>query len=164
MKAGFLLVASLFALLSGLAMLAPAQEPLTAAAGEGLFRDKVAPVLRQSCLPCHNPAKSRGSLDLSTRATALEGGEKGPAIVPGDAQKSLLLQMVRGPQPKMPQKGEALTAGQVVDVGRWIDAGAPWPKDVAPGSAEGQCRRMVVAGAAPTAAAAGLQGRVGLGP
>jgi hypothetical protein len=121
------------AIASMLALLAPAQEPVPGRMAEKLFREKVAPLLRQSCLQCHNPAKSRGSLDLSTRAAALEGGEHGPALIAGDAKKSLLMQMIGGAKPRMPQKSAPLAANQVEEIGRWIDAGAPWPADVALG-------------------------------
>src|SRR3984893_15810159 len=129
MRTWFLWTVGLVAGASMLVLLANAQAPASAAAGEKLFREKVAPVLRQHCVQCHNPTKSRGSLDLSTRTTALEGGEQGPALVPGDARKSLLVQMIGGAKPRMPQKSESLAADQVEEIGRWIDAGAPWPID-----------------------------------
>src|SRR5271166_6642870 len=61
---------------------------------DSFFVAKVAPVLRERCVECHNGKKSRGGLDLTTRASTLTGGDKGPVIVPGDAGKSLLLRMV----------------------------------------------------------------------
>jgi cytochrome c553 len=126
------LPAGLVALLGWLALLAHAQ-PQTPTPTEQQFRTRVAPVLAQNCLQCHNPKKSRGSLDLSSRAAMLEGGEHGPVIVPGDARKSLLYHMIAGPKPRMPQQREPLAADAVADVARWIDAGAPWPRDVALG-------------------------------
>src|SRR4051794_29727238 len=109
------------------ALCAPAQE--TKVDGRW-FETKVAPVLKRHCVECHNPAKSRGGLDLTSRAALLEGGEKGPAVVPGHAGKSLLHQMIDGPKPKMPRQRDALSAAEVADVARWIDAGAPWPDGV----------------------------------
>lgn len=137
MRSWSLTIVGLVASTSMLALLAPAQQPTAGATADKLFRDKVAPVLRQNCLQCHNPAKSRGSLDLSTRAAAVEGGEHGPALVPGDAKKSLLMQMIGGTKPRMPQKSAPLAAGQVEDIGHWIDAGASWPADVALGPKSG---------------------------
>src|SRR5947208_1138882 len=86
---------------------------------EAFFRDRVAPVLAQRCVACHNPAKARGGLDLTTRDALLEGGDKGPVLKPGDVDKSLLLHMIRGPEPKMPRMADPLTAAQVADFKLW---------------------------------------------
>src|SRR5262249_41271711 len=100
------------------------------ARAKDFFKSRVAPLLKKHCLECHNPDKSRGGLDLSRRATLLEGGDHGPAIVPGDAKNSLLLDMIAGPKPKMPQKRDPLKEDEVADIRRWIDNGALWPEDV----------------------------------
>jgi len=103
----------------------------TLAAGESsLFPDKVAPLLRHRCASCHNPAKKRGGLDLTTRGRLLEGGDTGPAVKPGASGDSLLIQLVVGPDAKMPKQGSKLTADEAVVLRRWIDDGAPWPADV----------------------------------
>jgi hypothetical protein len=119
----------LLALLAGapVAALALGQAP-TQSERETFFVQKVAPLLRENCLQCHNPEKTKGGLDLSTRAAALEGGDKGPAVVPGDAGKSPLLQMVSGPEPRMPRQARPLSEQQRADLRQWIDDGAAWPK------------------------------------
>jgi hypothetical protein len=97
-------------------------------AGESsAFAGRVAPLLRQRCVACHDGQKKRGGLDLSTRAGLVAGGKSGPAVVPGKAGQSLLLQKVNGPAPRMPKQGPKLTAEDVATLARWIDAGAPWP-------------------------------------
>src|SRR5436309_974355 len=73
------------------------------------FVDRVAPILQQRCLQCHNGQKSRGGLNLSTRDALLKGGDGGPAVVPGQAAASLLVEQVSGPKPKMPKQGPPLT-------------------------------------------------------
>jgi mono/diheme cytochrome c family protein len=98
-------------------------------ADAAFFAQKVAPILQENCFGCHNADKARGGLDLSTRDSTLTGGDKGPAIVPGDAAKSLLAKMVRGPSPKMPQKADPLKDADVELILHWIDGGAAWPKD-----------------------------------
>src|SRR4051794_9518684 len=66
------------------------------------FDRTVAPLLVQRCLDCHSGPKPKGGLDLSRRQAALAGGDRGPAIVPGKLEDSLLWQQVeRG---KMPPK------------------------------------------------------------
>src|SRR5437016_4413282 len=114
------LVAGLIALVASLTLGAKCQEPSADASTEQHFRDRVAPVLAQRCVQCHNPKKSRGSLDLTTRATALEGGEHGPALAPGDAKKSLLYQMIAGAKPRMPKQQAPLGDRVVADIARWI--------------------------------------------
>src|ERR1700730_462170 len=42
------------------------------------------------CGQCHGPTLQMSKLDLSTREGMLKGGEKGPAIIPGDAEASPL--------------------------------------------------------------------------
>ena len=73
----------------------PAQIPFT--------RD-VAPILAKNCLSCHSASQKMSQLDLSSRAAAVQGGQKnGPAIVPGDAAKSPLYRRLTGQdQPSMP--------------------------------------------------------------
>ncbi len=103
-----------------------------AAHGEAadLFHDKIAPLLESRCLSCHNAHKKRGGLDLSTRTSALAGGENGTGLVPGAAAKSRLVQMVGGANPRMPRSGPKLSAGEVAQLRRWIDTGAAWPASV----------------------------------
>jgi hypothetical protein len=90
----------------------------------------VAPLLQKRCLGCHDDVKKRGGLDLSTRGAALAGGDSGPALVAGSAARSRLVEFVSGPKPRMPRRGAKLAPSEVVLLKRWIDAGAPWPKDV----------------------------------
>ena len=53
------------------------------------FSRDVAPILERSCLSCHGAAQAMSQLDLSTRAGAVQGGQKsGPAIVPGASARS----------------------------------------------------------------------------
>lgn len=91
------------------------------------FEKRVWPILKNDCLKCHGGARTRNGLDVSTRADLLKGGEHGPAIVPGDPEKSLLIQSIRyrGDYP-MPPKAK-LDDAQINDLIEWIKRGAPWP-------------------------------------
>jgi hypothetical protein len=96
------------------------------ARGDGpRFEPDVLPVLTAHCLKCHGAGKKpKAGLDLRSRAGVLKGGESGPAVVPGSAENSLLVQMVRkGEMP--PQGNPPLSAEEVALLRRWIDAGAP---------------------------------------
>ena len=104
--------------------------PAARGADEADFRRDVAPLLRQHCLRCHNSEKMRGELDLSSAATAIQGGLAGPVIVPNKPDESLLLKrVINGSMP--PQKdGRRLTPDEVQSITRWIQAGAKWPDGV----------------------------------
>src|SRR5207237_1212516 len=64
--------------------------------GPDFFDERLAPLLANHCLECHNPVYRKGGLDLTTAAGALAGGDSGPAIVPGDAEASLVWQKLAG--------------------------------------------------------------------
>ena len=91
------------------------------------FEAKIRPVLVESCVPCHNKDSAMGGLRLDTRAMLLKGGETGPAILSGDADKSLLITAVHQTgKLKMPQGGK-LTPEQIENLSAWVKMGAPWP-------------------------------------
>src|SRR5437773_1855312 len=65
------------------------------AAIEEIFTRQVQPLLKAKCLGCHGQdPKLRGGLDLRSRETMLKGGDTGPALIPGNAARSLLYQSV----------------------------------------------------------------------
>src|SRR5260221_13689077 len=83
-------------------------------------------VIEQHCASCHAIASPMGSLDLRTREGMLRGGRRGPALIPGQADKSLIIQAVEGAgELKMPP-GKKLPMEAVAALREWIDAGAPW--------------------------------------
>src|SRR4051812_2470357 len=57
------------------------------------FENNVRPVLAANCYRCHSAAegKAKGKLTLDTREGLLTGGENGPALVPGNPEKSKLI-------------------------------------------------------------------------
>src|SRR2546430_1172247 len=79
------------------------------------FENKVRPVLAEHCSKCHSDAekKRKGGLVVDSLAALLQGGETGPAVVPGHPEKSLLITAVgQGTDLKMPPKGK-LSAAEV---------------------------------------------------
>ena len=91
------------------------------------FEDHIRPIMERTCWNCHGAAAQLSDLDLRTRAGALEGGAKGPALVPGRAEDSRLFRMVAGlDEPAMPMGGEELTDAEVAAMRAWIDQGAHW--------------------------------------
>jgi mono/diheme cytochrome c family protein len=101
-------------------------------AGLEFFEKKVRPVLADHCYKCHSATaeKVKGGLLLDTRPAMLKGGDTGPAIVPGDAEKSLLIKAVRYTDEnlQMPPKNKKLSAEQIADLESWIKMGAPDPR------------------------------------
>ncbi len=92
-----------------------------------LFEREVRPVLADVCGKCHGPRQQDGSLRLDSRKALVLGGNRGPAIVPGQPTESLLVEALRQTTDlKMPPKGK-LPADQIAAISRWIELGAPWP-------------------------------------
>ncbi len=88
-----------------------------------VFEKDVVPVLRAKCFGCHGAEKRKAKLDLRTKAGMLKGGETGPDLVPGAADKSELWRKINGG--KMPPAGEEkLTDAEKALIRAWIDAGA----------------------------------------
>jgi hypothetical protein len=124
----------LLALLGGAG--APAQEKAPVdAEGIEFFEKKIRPVLVEQCYSCHSAsAKSvKGGFKLDSRDALLKGGDTGPALVPGDPGKSLLILAVRrgNPDTAMPPK-KALPKEVVADFEAWVKRGAPDPRTGAP--------------------------------
>ncbi len=92
------------------------------------FENEIRPLLINRCSECHNRVKSSGDLRVDSLQSLLDGGETGPAIVPRDAQSSLLVQAVRRTGDiEMPPEDE-LSEREILTLERWIEMGAPWPE------------------------------------
>src|SRR5207244_2051964 len=85
-------VFGLFAFVPGLLAQPPAKPPSQDAE---FFESKVRPLLAEQCQACHGATKQKGDLRLDTRSAMLKGNDLGPVIVPGDPDKSRLIQAVR---------------------------------------------------------------------
>ncbi len=98
----------------------------------GFFEKNIRPVLVKECYSCHaaGAKKIRGGLTLDTRAGLREGGDSGPALVPGDAAASLLVKAVKHVRDdlKMPPK-KKLPDAVIADFEKWVAMGAPDPRD-----------------------------------
>lgn len=107
--------------------------PVSHAAGNRLFTRAVLPTLKAKCFACHGDDLDaiEGGLNITTRESLLRGGESGaPAIVPGDADGSLLMQAIRWEGLEMPPKeNDRLTEQQVTAIEQWIASGAVWPSN-----------------------------------
>jgi len=96
------------------------------------FENKIRPIFKENCYKCHSVEenKAKGGLTLDTKAGLLKGGENGPIVVPGDIDKSQIINAINylDVDLQMPPKGEKLTAQQIADITTWVKMGAPDPR------------------------------------
>ena len=97
------------------------------------FEKQVRPLFAKHCYQCHsvNAKRVEAKLLLDSREAQLRGGDSGAAIVPGDAEESLLIDAVRYESFEMPPKGK-LPDRDIETLVRWVNMGAPWPQEAAP--------------------------------
>ena len=94
------------------------------------FQTQVAPIFEQNCIECHGPDKQKSSLRLDQRGIMLKGGDSGlPTLVPGDAKKSLLIEVITDHESEiaMPPKGDPLSPEEIALLTTWVNEGADWP-------------------------------------
>ena len=97
--------------------------------GLELFEQTIQPVLKQQCLGCHGEGNTFSKLDLRTRDAALQGGQRGPAIVPGNPGSGTLLNVLEhnGDIRMPPGEEETRLAPEIIKAFRdWVVAGAPY--------------------------------------
>jgi mono/diheme cytochrome c family protein len=103
-------------------------------AGLEFFEKHVRPVFVEHCHQCHSAEseKVKGGLLVDSREALLKGGDSGPALVPGDPEKSLLIKAIRynDENLQMPPKGKKLTDDQIKHLEEWVKIGAPDPRGV----------------------------------
>jgi WD40 repeat protein len=87
-------------------------------------------ILRDECVNCHKPGKAKGGLLLHAHDKMMAGGDSGAAVVPGNADESLLFQvLLEEGDPHMPPKKQ-LSPESVDTIRKWIAAGATWDAKV----------------------------------
>ena len=98
-------------------------------AGVEYFEKKVRPLLVANCYTCHSAdTNSRGGLRVDDRNGLLVGGGRGPAIIPGKPDESLLIRAVSYTgKLKMPPE-RRLSDDEVAILKKWIRDGAAWTK------------------------------------
>ena len=98
--------------------------------GVAFFEERIRPVLVRHCYECHSSeSKSvKGGLLLDTREGIRRGGQTAAAVVPNDADKSLILKALRHEELEMPPTRKL--PGRIIgDFQKWITMGAPDPRD-----------------------------------
>ena len=94
------------------------------------FARDIQPILEENCWHCHGADEQESGLRLDRRAAMLKGGDYGLAtVVPGDPEKSYLLEVVNhvDPDMAMPPDEDMLPEAQRNLLRQWIAEGADWP-------------------------------------
>ncbi len=103
------------------------------------FERRIRPVLVENCYKCHNSVDAaEGGLALDSREGLRRGGSSGAAVVPGNAERSLLVAALRHERDdlRMPQDGPKLSPAVIADFVTWIKRGAADPRDAPPSAEE----------------------------
>src|SRR5262245_29152545 len=122
---------ALLAVLTAALLVPAARASEPTAEGLEFFEKRVRPLLADNCYQCHSAGKKqRGGLRLDSKTTLLKGGDTGPAVVPGQVDKGLLLKAVgyKDAELRMPPRGK-LAEQQIADLTAWVKMGAPMPAD-----------------------------------
>ncbi len=103
-------------------------------ASVAFYTQKVRPILQTNCYRCHAGMNHRGGLVIDTHAGLLKGGRDGVVVVPGHADQSLLIKLIRHEGPAddpmpMPPKGDKISDADIAIVTQWVNAGAIMPPD-----------------------------------
>jgi hypothetical protein len=112
-----------------------AAPPPAAPDDDTFFELKIRPILAGTCFKCHGGAKTSRGLRVDSREALLKGGAGGPAVVPGEPDRSLLIRALRHTSDdlRMPP-GRRLPDAVLADFIAWVTRGARWPRAVAASS------------------------------
>jgi WD40 repeat protein len=86
------------------------------------FAQKVAPILAQRCLACHDAKTAKGRFNVETFAALMRGGESGAELMPGKSAESNLVNLIE--DGTMPQDADPLSKQEIAVIRKWIDTGA----------------------------------------
>lgn len=98
------------------------QVPVSSSASGATFSRDVQPILEANCTRCHGSTRQSGGLRLSSFSALMAGGLDGAVILPGDADGSLLVQLVS--TGSMPRNASRLSDADQQTIRDWINAGA----------------------------------------
>lgn len=99
-------------------------------ASEPYFESYIRPILVTRCYECHAGKDAESGLRVDSREGIRSGGDRGPAVVPGKPEDSLLLEAISHSDPdlKMPPRGKRVSDETVVRFREWIRKGAVDPR------------------------------------
>ena len=95
---------------------------------EATLEESARAILARDCLACHGEAQTAG-LDMRKRETLLKGGKRGPAVVPGKPEESILfLASAHSGELKMPPEAGPMSAADLEVLQEWINREDLWKK------------------------------------
>lgn len=99
--------------------------PVAVRGDDPLLERDVLPILTKNCMGCHGGLVSKADLDLRTLPAMLRGGETGPAIESGHADRSELWKRIASDDMPAGDDREKLSASDKATIKAWINAGLP---------------------------------------
>jgi hypothetical protein len=105
----------------------PAAKPGTSEAD--FFEAKIRPLLAARCKECHGDKKQEMGLRVDRREAFFRGGDDGPVVVPGDPDKSSLIDAVQHKGDIQMPPNAKLADEEIAALTTWVKLGAPWPED-----------------------------------
>jgi mono/diheme cytochrome c family protein len=98
------------------------------------FVNEIQPIFQQHCYSCHSHQSGtmEGHLALDWRSGWANGGERGPAIVPGDVENSLLIRAVRHSDPDLQMPADKISDQEIRKLEQWVQRGATDPRVAQP--------------------------------
>ena len=115
--------------------------PAEADSGADFFEKRIRPLLATNCHACHSTSGNvaMGGLRLDSLDGLLEGGTRGPAVIPGDAEASPLIRAIRYENEgfAMPPTGR-LADSEIAAFEQWVSKGARWGLEAPTAQADGQ--------------------------
>ena len=122
----------MFVFVIALSLLGISEEP--SQSRTNFFEKKIRPVLAERCYQCHSAEAAGagmlfGNLQLDTREGVERGGSRGPSVVPGQPDQSILIEALKHTDRSlaMPPGGK-LSDSVIADFVQWVTLGAPYPR------------------------------------
>jgi hypothetical protein len=90
------------------------------------FHQKVEPLLREHCYECHSheSGEMESGLALDWKSGWETGGDRGPALIPGQPDPSLLIRAIRHSDAELMMPEEKLADEQIETLVQWVRDGA----------------------------------------
>lgn len=86
------------------------------------FKTDILPIFDAKCIRCHGGKRRGGKLDMRTLEVMLTGGVTGPALKPGNAQKSLLIELIHYQEMPPKRAKPVVTSDELELMRRWINS------------------------------------------
>ncbi len=96
------------------------------------YEAKIRPVLEKECYSCHSgrAKELKAGLRLDTRKGLLDGGDSGPAILPGKPDDSLMIRVIEhASEIAMMPPGKRLPDEVIADFRKWVASDIPGPRE-----------------------------------